>query len=106
MSTQNYSPHLFLGSDGTIGLIPPNIKRGDRIYQFWNVSAAAILRPSQTPQFLGRAVIVSSDPSVDWDVLTSEEKFKEGDPRLLDFEIDLIALTRLSLDVVDMPFTA
>lgn len=46
---QSNGPRICLGTNGLIGLVPPAAKAGDFVVQFWNCSAAIIMRPTVSP---------------------------------------------------------
>ena len=51
-SARPNGPRICLGTDGLIGLVPPAARAGDVVVQFWNCSAAIIMRPID-PRALG-----------------------------------------------------
>jgi hypothetical protein len=46
---QPKGPRICLGTNGLIGLVPPAARAGDIVVQFWNCSAAMIMRPVDPP---------------------------------------------------------
>ncbi|KAL5312856.1 hypothetical protein ACEPPN_019282 [Leptodophora sp. 'Broadleaf-Isolate-01'] len=115
------SAHLFLGTNGILGVIPPNAREGDLICQFWNSNACAVLRrPTPAGRFsrfwttkftepryelVGRAAIVSTGGDVDWDVPKDKDRFKDTSSVAVELALSLTDLTRLSLDTVNLPGT-
>jgi hypothetical protein len=51
-------PRLFLSRNGVMGLMPPNARSGDLIFQFWNSDTVAIARQEGNyMMIIGRAVV-------------------------------------------------
>ncbi|KAE9376518.1 hypothetical protein N431DRAFT_435819 [Stipitochalara longipes BDJ] len=100
-------PRIFLGSHVIAGTIPPGTVVGDTICQFWNSSASAVLRQDADGfyQVIGRAGIVQYGESTDWDVPLHNDIFEEQLGRAVDLVVDIVTLTRLSLDTVNFPFS-
>jgi hypothetical protein len=96
------SPRLFLGSDIMMGLVPPNVKVGDIICQFWNSSASAVLRqrPNGDYDIVGRAGMVREGENIDWDVPIRSDIFSCSSERAVDLRMDIMVLTRLSFNSV------
>lgn len=115
------SPHLFLGTNGILGLVPFNAHEGDLICQFWNTNACAVLRKrapagpfsrfwatkiTELPyELVGRAAIVSTGGDVDWDIPKDKDMFKDSSSGAVKLALSLTDLTRLSLDTVNLPST-
>jgi len=100
------SPHVFIGSDVFLGLIPPGAQVGDLVCQFWNSTASAIVRRTgdNVYEVVGKATVVQHGESLDWDVPTEYGRFAGSSTELLDLRINLGVLTALSLDTIDMPY--
>jgi hypothetical protein len=98
---------VFLGSNVIAGAIPPGTAVGDTVCQFWNSSASAVLRQGARGvyQVIGRAGIVQYGESTDWDVPLDKGIFEEPSGRVVDLVVDIVNLTRLSLDTVHFPFS-
>jgi hypothetical protein len=96
------TPRLFLGSDIMMGLIPPSVKVGDIICQFWNSSASAVLRQRANGDYdiIGRASIVREGENIDWDVPTRSDIFSRSSEGAVDLRMDITMLTRLSFNTV------
>jgi len=100
-------PRLFIGSNITFGLVPPNAKTGDFLCQFWNSTASALLRQNAdgTYSVIGRAGIVGDGETIDWDTPMDRDVFSQGSKRGIDLTMDIVTLTRLSFDTVNLPAT-
>jgi hypothetical protein len=100
---------MFLGSNGKIGIVSTEVKKGDFICQFFNSVICIVLRPDQDQKghkkdtgksgykVVGRAAIVS-DKVDEWDVSKelSGELFGEMNDKAIDIPMSLNDLTRLS----------
>lgn len=109
------SPHLFIGSNNLMGLVPPNAKQGDIIVQFWNSSACVVLREKRTEnkgllsrseslqyEIVGRAAIVGpKGVDAEWEIPTDKERFAERARDGVDLSVTMNELTKLSLDTVN-----
>jgi hypothetical protein len=102
-------PRLFLGGDDIImGLIPSNARVGDRICQFWNSSAVAILRSREIGDgydIVGRGAILQHGEEIDWDVPTNKTLFLPTSRGSVELDLDLAMLNDLSFDTVILPGT-
>ncbi|KAJ9657254.1 hypothetical protein H2201_008235 [Coniosporium apollinis] len=98
---------LFLGTNGMAGIIPPGVKVGDTICQFWNSSASAVLRQDidGVYQVIGRAGIVQYGKRGDWDVPEDKMMFDESSNSAVDLAVHIMTLTGLSLDTVNFQFS-
>lgn len=106
------SPLVFLGTDRrAIGLVPPAARRGDLIVQFWNSSAAAVVRRENSGYFggngffriIGRAgVITQGEGGWAWDVPQDRESFRDVSKKI-DLVLDQRMLIRLSWNTVFLP---
>ncbi|KAH0538176.1 hypothetical protein FGG08_005234 [Glutinoglossum americanum] len=101
------NPRLFIGSNVTLGLVPPNSKTGDFLCQFWNSTASALLRQGAdgTYRVIGRLGIVGDGEAIDWDMPMDRDAFSQTSKGATDLTIDILTLTRLSLDTVNLPGT-
>ncbi|PMD61526.1 uncharacterized protein K444DRAFT_662576 [Hyaloscypha bicolor E] len=107
------SPVLFLGTNVTLGVAPGDIREGDFICQFWNSSSCAVLRKTNAgfrPRFeiIGRASIVGREENVDWAVPADKTRFATSglfNQKVIDLPVNMMTLTLLSLDTVDLPGT-
>jgi hypothetical protein len=99
------SPRLFIGADAMLGLVPPEARVGDLICQFWNSSSSAVLRANRDGSYdiVGRAGIVKSGENLEWDVPIDKQMFIDEAGTGVDLKMDIVTLTRLSLDVVNLP---
>jgi hypothetical protein len=72
---QQHQPRFFIGSENMVGMVPEDSMPGDIICQFWNVEAAAVLRPHGNGSYgyIGRAVIVGN--AEEWDKPTNINSF-------------------------------
>jgi hypothetical protein len=95
-------PHLFLGLQVMMGLLPSNAMVGDLICQFWNSNAAVVVRlgTDGMPHVIGRALIVQDLDNFEWDVPRNRTIFRLLSSSTIDLTLDLITLTRLTLDSV------
>ncbi|KAL6401233.1 hypothetical protein AUP68_16962 [Ilyonectria robusta] len=106
-------PSLFLGSSESValGLAPSGAAIGDYICQLWNSNASAILRVEDdsnggfTHRLIGRAGVVINSEGEGWDVPRDKDAFLRASSagKLADFQVDILSLTRLSLDSVGFP---
>ncbi|CAI6331667.1 unnamed protein product [Periconia digitata] len=110
------SPRLFAGSNTILGLVPPDSQNGDVVVQFWNSRACAVVREmphssgglreeDPTPpryELIGRASIVTSGTDADWDVPRDKRAFGLFSRDVLNLNVTLDELTRLSLDTVNL----
>lgn len=94
---------LFLGSNLLAGIVPPSAKVGDTICQFWNSSASAVLRQDIDGVYhvIGRAGIVQYGESNNWDVPKDKKMFDESSNSGIDIAVNIMTLTRLSMDTVN-----
>jgi hypothetical protein len=60
-------PRLFLTRKGVMGLVPPNVRGGDLIFQFWNSDTVAIVQKQHDHylRIVGRAVVSNKVYKVD-----------------------------------------
>lgn len=106
-------PRVFLGTNQTTGLVPYNARIGDLICQFWNSSAAAVVRVSPydgSLRVIGRAGVVSAGVdededreqrgSRDWVIRRNKKLFATGAPNSVELIVDWRMLTRLSFDTM------
>lgn len=96
---------LFLGGEDIItGLAPSNARVGDRLCQFWNSSAVAILRDQGDGRYdvVGRGTRSWHGDEADWDVPMNRSAFLPGAAESVDLQIDLTTLNHLSFDVVSL----
>jgi hypothetical protein len=98
---------LFLGSDFMAGVVPPSAMVGDMICQFWNSSASAVLRKDKHGYFqvVGRAGVVQQGNSMNWDILEDKWMFTSQSPQVIEVSVDILTLTMLSLDTVNLPIS-
>ncbi|KAK4234774.1 heterokaryon incompatibility protein-domain-containing protein [Achaetomium macrosporum] len=103
------STQLFFGGDDIImGLAPSNARVGDKLCQFWNSSAIAILRGRETDggdpyEIVGRGAMLQIGEEVDWDVPINKTMFKPGTLGAVELRVDLDTLNHLSFDIVNLP---
>lgn len=100
-------PRLFLDTDNIImGLVPPNTRVGDRLCQFWNSSAIAILRRRESSDgydIVGRGAMLQSGEEIDWDVPVNKTMFLPNSSASVELDLDLVMLNYLSYDIVNLP---
>ena len=97
---------LFLGGEDIImGLAPSNARVGDRLCQFWNSSAVAILRDQGDGRYdvVGRGAMLRHGDEADWDVPVNRSAFLPGSAGSVDLYVDFATLNHLSFDVVNLP---
>lgn len=100
---------LFLGGEDIImGLAPSNARVGDKLCQFWNSSAVAILRSRDGGNdgdydVIGRGAMLQYGDEVDWDISTNKTMFLLSSDDSVDLRFDLETLNHLSFDVVNLP---
>jgi len=103
-----HSPLIFLGSNAMTGLVPPGARVGDKIVQFWNSSASAVVREESKGKYelIGRAGVIKDRESDDWDVPLDQSLFGVNSSSAVEVEMDIMTLTKLTLDTVDLPSDA
>ncbi|KAI4192912.1 MAG: hypothetical protein LQ346_004092 [Caloplaca aetnensis] len=110
-STTTDSPRLFIGSTGFFGIASPGARIGDRVVQFWESSAAAIVRRDENRSaddgaedgVVARGSIVKEGYSHDWDTPHDKGMFaidREGSTIRL--HLDLNTLTAMTLNSLNM----
>lgn len=108
MPTKSLSgQRLFLGGeDITMGLIPFNARVGDKLCQFWNSSAVAVLRArtdGDRYDVVGRGLMLQRGDEVNWDVPTNKTMFRPETKGSRELDVDLDTLNHLSFDIVSLP---
>jgi hypothetical protein len=97
---------LFLGGDDIImGLAPSNARVGDRLCQFWNSSAIAILRSrhgSDGYDIVGRGAMLQHGEEIEWDVPVNKTVFLPDSSASIELGLDLVMLNYLSFDTVNL----
>ncbi|KAK3346456.1 heterokaryon incompatibility protein-domain-containing protein [Lasiosphaeria hispida] len=99
---------FFGGGDVIMGLAPSNTQVGDKLCQFWNSSAIAILRSQGDNrgsglEVIGRGAMLQHGNETDWDVPLSKTRFLPSSPGSLELTLDLKTLNDLSWDIVNLP---
>lgn len=75
-------PRLFLTKTGVIGLMPPNVRQWDMVYQFWHSDSVAIIRKEgDYLRIVGRAVVAN-------DSFIEGSKFHEPEHHFNGFDVD------------------
>jgi hypothetical protein len=98
--TEKYQARFFIGSENMVGMVPEGSIPRDIICQFWNVEAAAVLRPhgNDSYRYIGRAVIVGN--AEEWDRPADIDSFNST--KVLALAISLNELTHLSFGTVNL----
>lgn len=89
-----------------MGLIPFNARVGDKLCQFWNSSAVAVLRArtdGDRYDVVGRGLMLQRGDEVNWDVPTNKTMFRPETKGSRELDVDLDTLNHLSFDIVSLP---
>jgi hypothetical protein len=103
-----YSSRLFVGfgSDREVimGMAPWNAMPGDMLIQYWNTDAVLVARKTDDQiDLIGRAGIIKNGQFVGWAIAKDKSLFESQTNVVVDHTLDVLDLTKLTLDTVCWP---